>query len=120
MRSRIDERASALAGPLPERTSRLQRRLDLPKAVNRARPVPFAERVLAVPRLFEEGREDARRLPGHPQPVDREPFELVGRESLLIRDAARPEESAELLEPGEDRRAKDSALPTATAVRPDW
>src|SRR5437879_414454 len=77
-RSRIDERASALAEPSRDRTSRLQRRLDLPEALDRARPVPFAERVLAVSRLFKEGREDSRRLPGHPQPVDREPLELDG------------------------------------------
>src|SRR5437016_11546280 len=94
-RSRIDERASALAGPSRDPTSRLQRRLDLPEALDRARPVPFAERVLAVSCLFEEGREDARRVPRHPQPIDRQPLELVRRDGVLVRDPAGPERSEE-------------------------
>ena len=58
--SREEERASVLAGNSSERsTSRLQRRLDLTEAVDRAGPVSVAERVLAVPGLFEQGREDA-------------------------------------------------------------
>src|SRR5438309_9480764 len=104
-RSRIDERASALAEPSRDPTSRLQRRLDLPEALDRARPVPFAERVVAVSWLVEEGREGARRVPGHPQPIDREPLEVVGREGVLVRGPAGAERSAGLLEAGEDRRA---------------
>src|SRR2546421_3903114 len=101
--SQEGKRASVLAGNSCERsTSRLQRRLDLTEAVDRAGPVPVAERVLAVPGLFEQGREDARCIPGHPQSVDRETLELVGCERVLVRDPARSEKSAELLEASED------------------
>src|SRR6267143_126701 len=109
--SQEGERASVLAGKSRERsTSRLQRRLDLTEAVDRANPVPVAKRMLAVPSLFEQGREDARRIAGYAQSVDRETLELVGCERVLVRDPARSEEGAELLEASEDHRTDVSTF----------
>src|SRR2546430_7852869 len=109
MRSPEDERASAVAEKSLGRTSRLQRRLNPTEAVDRARPIRLAERVLAVSRLLEEGGETSRLLAGHLQSVDREPLELARREGLLVGESTRPEEGAEPQEADEDGRADVSA-----------
>src|SRR2546430_16873649 len=108
MRSPEDERQPAVAENSLGRTARLQRRLNPTEAVDRARPIRLAERVLAVSRLLEEGGETSRLLAGHLQSVDREPLELARREGLLVGESTRPEGRADPLEADEDGRSDGS------------
>src|SRR5438046_2027626 len=92
------------------RTSPLQGHPDLAEAVDRPRPMEVAKRVLAVPRLLEEGGQGRRVLPREAQAVDGQPLELAWGQRILLRDAAGPEERAKALEAGQDHRAH---FPTA-------
>src|SRR5213083_187505 len=87
------------------RTSPLQGHPDLAEAVDRPRPIEVAKRVLAVPRLLEEGGQGRRVLPRNAQSVDGQPLELAWGQRILLRDAAGPEERAKALEAGQDHRA---------------
>src|SRR5436190_19212154 len=76
------------------RTSPLQGHPDFTEAVDRPRPIEVAERVLAVPRLLEQGGQGRRVVPRDAQPVDGKPLELARGQRILLRDAAGPEERA--------------------------
>src|SRR5205823_8982329 len=86
------------------RTSPLQGHPDSAEAVDRPRPIEVAERVLAVPRLLEQGGQGRRVVPRDAQAVDGQPLELARGQRILLRDAAGPEERAKPLEAGEDHR----------------
>src|SRR5947209_17698220 len=86
-----------------ENISRLQPRPDAREALDRPSAICLAEGMHAVPRFLEEGRQRPRRVPGHPEPLDRERIEFPRGEGALGGDPASPEEQAEPTEAREDR-----------------
>src|SRR3989449_1288439 len=92
-----------------ENISRLQRRPDAREALDRPSAICLAERMDAVPRLLEEGRQRPRRVPGHAEPLDRERVEFPRGQGALGGNPASPEQEAE---PTETRENRGPHIPT--------
>src|SRR5256712_888160 len=86
-----------------ETISRLQRRPDACEALDRPSAIRFAERMDAVPRLLEEGRQRPRRVPGHAETLHGERVEFPRGQGALGGNPASSEEQAEPTEAREDR-----------------
>src|SRR2546428_239662 len=92
-----------------ENISRLQRRPDAREALDRPSAIRLAERMDAVPRFLEEGRQRPRRVPGHAEPLDRERVEFPRGQGALGGNPASPEQEAE---PTETRENRGPHIPT--------
>src|SRR5881296_4249321 len=88
---------------------RPQRDPDPREALDRPMAVRFAQRMLAVPGLLEQGRQGLRRFAGDMEPLDREDLELPRGEGVLGGDPARAEQRAEPPETREDHGPDVSA-----------
>src|SRR2546422_2994074 len=86
-----------------ENISRLQRRPDACEALDRPSAICLLKGMHAVPRFLEEGRQRPRRVPGHPEPLDRERIEFPRGEGALGGNPASSEQEAEPAEAREDR-----------------
>src|SRR2546428_129907 len=86
-----------------ENISRLQRRPDACEALDRPSAICLLKGMHAVPRFLEEGRQRPRRVPGHPEPLDREMVEFPRGEGALGGNPASSEQEAEPAEAREDR-----------------
>src|SRR5256885_6628253 len=73
------------------------------EALDRPSAISLAERMDAVPRLLEEGRQRPRRVPGHAEPLHGERVEFPRGQGALGGNPASPEEQAEPTEAREDR-----------------
>src|SRR6058998_4382961 len=62
---------------------RPQRDPDAREALDRPMAVRFAQRMLAVPGLLEEGGQGLRSVPGDSEALDREALELPGSQGAL-------------------------------------
>src|SRR2546426_3488639 len=81
---------------------RPQRDPDAGEALDRPMAVRLAQRMLAVPGLFEQGRQGLRRFAGDVETLDREALELPRGECVLGGDPARAEQRAEPAETRQD------------------
>src|SRR6058998_1109063 len=88
---------------------RPQRDPDACEALDRPMAVRFAQRMLAVPGLLEQGRQGLRRFAGDMEPLDREDLELPRGEGALGGDPARTEQRAKPAEARQDHGPDVSA-----------